>query len=615
MNGESPVVRFEATLDDLRDIAAAAPLARTVRECISSVRLVPLLVESGVLDDRDLVAMVGRGIRDWSIPDRLPKDDARGLVPEVFERDDWRWINEIPLHGLARLFQLFFESDGGEERLHADVPLALRTLALRLAAAGMHEEVEQKLAFDEHDELLFVDLPRDLDAFLAADASERDDALAVVRERCKACRTLVRRLRDDKRTYGTSLRLTRLTRRIEQQVGRMELLLCLVHPRDAGQRSTVVATLFRQLIEAEQSGHRVRRRLGQAVDELAYQITEHTATKGEKYTGGTWRTYATILGAAMGGGAIVGVFAVLKLYASKLSLSLAAQAFVYGLNYAVCFVLIYLVGATLATKQPAITASAIAKQIDERESRQEGLEQVAESVVAVWRNQFAAFLGNLVCAFPVALLFGLVVEPLIGLKMVDAKKAQALMDANHPYEGPTLFYAAVAGVFLFLAGLVQGVVDNRVVYVRLEDRLTHHPRLKWLGRLRAGLASYVVKHAGGLASNVVLGFLLGSAGVVGVILGLPLDIRHIAFSSAHVGIAVLDAPELLNPQQILILVVGVLGIGLMNFVVSFGLTLLVTLKSRQVTVTQGGLLAGLLLRRFVRKPLEWFVPARSERTD
>ncbi len=163
-------------------------------------------------------------------------------------------------------------------------------------------------------------------------------------------------------------------------------------------------------------------------------------------------------------------------------------------------------------------------------------------------------------------------------------------------------------MFLFAAGLVQGAVENRVVYTRLKERLASHPRLALLGRFRRGFAKWVGKNAGGLASNTVLGFLLGSAGVVGKILGLPVDIRHIAFSSAHVGVAVLDAPELVDFASVAVVTIGVLGIGFVNFAVSFGLTLAVTLASRQVTLGQTGGLAILLVRRFLRSPLEWYFP-------
>ncbi|MFK8002001.1 MAG: hypothetical protein AB8H86_20565 [Polyangiales bacterium] len=608
-DGRSRVAAMNSALE--ADDALRERLRTHLRAAFHERRCLHLLAEGGILADEDLRAMIARGIGAWFLPPVPPADDVRELIGRIFERNDWKWVARVPMAEWARLAKLCLEVVPLNRPIHADVGLSLRTLALRVAGAGIHEELERKRAFTDDDGADFIALPHDVDAFLAVEEAAEDDAgeaLTQVRTRLRSCRKLVRQLRTEKHRHGTSLRLTRLTRRMDQQMRRMEALLCLAKPRDERQRSTVVATLGVRLLEAEQDGYRVRRRIGQGIDELAYQITEHTATKGEKYTDEAKSSYGGMLAAAMGGGAIVGVFALLKLYASSLSLSLAGQVFVYGLNYALCFVLIYVTGASLATKQPAITAAAIAKQLDECESRREGLEQVADSVVRVWRNQFVAFLGNLLCAFPVAFGVGSLVERLGGAAFVDDDKAWYLLEANHPFDGPALFYAAVAGVFLFVAGLVQGVVDNRVVYTRFEYRLAHHPRLAWLGKRRASLAAKVGKHAGGITSNVILGFLLGSAGVVGVFFGLPIDIRHIAFSSAHVGVAVLDAPHLIDAREVGILCLGVLGIGFVNFIVSFGLTLGVTLKSRQVTLTQGGALIAILLRHFIRSPLSWILP-------
>ena len=55
---------------------------------------------------------------------------------------------------------------------------------------------------------------------------------------------------------------------------------------------------------------------------------------------------------------------------------------------------------------------------------------------------------------------------------------------------------------------------------------------------------------------------------------------------------------------------GVLGIGFVNFLVSFGLTLAVTLKSRRVTAVQFGRLFRMLVGRFLRNPLAWLIPPR-----
>ncbi|MEM6956524.1 MAG: hypothetical protein AAF645_12585 [Myxococcota bacterium] len=594
-------------LECICDVLEQEPeLAANCRELLASslgsLRFTEFWAESGVLLDRELFALVVGGLTNAWIPPVRPEHDARHALAEATRRGDWRWIDAIPSKTWARLLVLLVP----EGDVRWDLDDALRTLSLRAAAGGVREEVMAKLA--PEDSSGFRTIPAALESALLDDG-----AIEALRAHLRECQRVLTRLREDKRVYGTSLVLTRRTRRMTQQLARMEALLRLRNPKDARERATVLAALVKRLVKAEQEGPRLRTRLRHVVDELAYQITEHTAAKGESYASAEAGTWSRMLKKALAGGAIVGVFAIVKLLAKKLELSLAGEALIYGLNYAVCFVLIYALGGTLATKQPAVTASAIAKELDAIAERGDDFHGVADKIVYVWRSQFVAFLGNLAFAFPVAFAFGFGIERLFGTTTVDTEKAAQLLAANHPFEGPALFYAAVAGVFLFTAGLIQGAVENRVVYTRLEERLRRHRGLRWLGERQNALAAGVAKHAGAVTSNIVLGFFLGSAGVVGTILGLPIDIRHIAFSSAHVGVAVLDAPELVNAAQTAVLVIGVLGIGFINFVVSFGLTLMVTLKSRQVTIPQGGSLFLHLLKRFFRSPLEWFFPVSGGR--
>ncbi|MFK7992071.1 MAG: hypothetical protein AB8I08_38995 [Sandaracinaceae bacterium] len=583
-------------------------------EQLRSMAMLHALVDAGVLEDRGVASTFSAALRETALPRDFSDVDARAWLPRVFRRDDWVWVTAIPRAQWAAWFACLLRPEDVDGWPHRDVATAMRALAARVAATGIDEELDGKLTFVDASRSPFLGLAPAIEAFLVdhEEGPGNAETFDRAREMLDACEALVRELRQRRAELGTSLRLTRLTRRMHQQLERLRRLLHVVRPDDGAALADALAALFVDLLEAVQDGHSLRRRLGHSLDLWAFQITEHTAAKGSKYVASSVAAYRSLLLKAMGGGAIVGVFAIFKLFLSKLSLPLAAKALVYGTNYAVCFLLIYLTGATLATKQPAITASAIAKKLDTARSRAEGLSEVASMVVLVWRSQFVSFLGNLLMAFPVAIAIAYGLEQLMGVVTADEAKARQLLFDNHPFDGPTLLYAAIAGLFLFTSGLIQGAVDNRVVYTSLRVRLAKHPRFRFLGRAQARLAEAFTKHAGALVSNIALGFMLGSTGVLGIIVGLPLDIRHIAFSSSHVGVTTLDAPHLIDVAEVLVVLLGVIGIGFVNFVVSFGLTLLVTLKSRRVSFTQGGTLMWMLLRRLVRSPAAWFFPVSRE---
>ncbi|HGO7028620.1 TPA: recombinase, partial [Neisseria meningitidis] len=74
------------------------------------------------------------------------------------------------------------------------------------------------------------------------------------------------------------------------------------------------------------------------------------------------------------------------------------------------------------------------------------------------------------------------------------------------------------------------------------------------------------------------GMLLGMTGYFGHLLGLPLDIRHVAFSSANLGYAAVSGNVGLG--TFVLGIFSVLAIGLVNLCVSFSLALFVALRSR-----------------------------------
>ncbi|MEZ4470218.1 MAG: hypothetical protein R3F60_05320 [bacterium] len=280
------------------------------------------------------------------------------------------------------------------------------------------------------------------------------------------------------------------------------------------------------------------------------------------------------------------------------------QALLYGLNYAVCFVLIYMLGATLATKQPALTASRLSMALEEGESH----ESFAYLVRAIWRSQFLSFVGNIGGAALFSLLIAAGYGAWRGVPLVEASEAAALGAKLDPVGSASLFYAAIAGVLLSAAGFFAGYVDNAVVFHRLGERVRRGAGI--FGAVPAGwrprLAHRLDQDLGGLSGNVALGFLLGSAGALGVILGLPIDIRHIAFASSH-GMLSLVYGGPAGPGVVTIFA-GVLLIGLVNFVVSFALTLGAAVAARQVEGAAWRPALRSLWRLAAARPLLFFVP-------
>jgi site-specific recombinase len=225
----------------------------------------------------------------------------------------------------------------------------------------------------------------------------------------------------------------------------------------------------------------------------------------------------------------------------------------------------------------------------------------------------AAIAGNVLVALPLALSVAMAVHLGRGNHLFPAAKAAVLLREVDPLAVSTLFYAAVAGIWLFVAGLVSGSVDNLMAYERVGDRVAQHPWLRpVIGARRAErIGGYLDENAGGLAGNLIFGLLLGLTPMFGIAAGLPLDIRHIAFSSANVGYALATLDFNVDMVSLVRIAAGVLLIGAINLAVSFSLALWLALRSRGVQVRSALSLIADVWRQFRVRPARFFVPGRE----
>ena len=97
--------------------------------------------------------------------------------------------------------------------------------------------------------------------------------------------------------------------------------------------------------------------------------------------------------------------------------------------------------------------------------------------------------------------------------------------------------------------------------------------------------------------------------------GLPLDIRHITFSSANFAFALVGLNFTVDAVTLIKSLAGIYLIGVTNLGVSFALALWVALKARGVEFRQSGPLVGKVLRSFVHSPLRFFYPVRRAETE
>jgi site-specific recombinase len=590
-------------------------LGRVLCELVGGVHLFPAFTESGVPSTRGFLGELTARVARRFVPELDPPADLRSLIRHLFsDPHDDEWIACVKPATWRELFSAMGVGAESATDIGAEHATAIRGLAHHIASLGLQPEIHGRLPGLDEAVSPFMRLSaaalRYEEGFAGGDAARQmrllHEALDVV-ERCRESVQLVRR---GNREHGTSLRLTGFTYRLDALLDRIEILLHLSEVEEEKFRECL-GRFVAVLVAAEKRRNAILPHVREHVDLLALEIVEHSARKGSKYItsgrGDWWKFFV----ASLWGGVIVACFSLFKTLMAQWGLPLGIEAILFGLNYSACFVLIYLTGSALATKQPAMTANTIARELGDPEQRT--LERLEELVIRVWRSQFVSFAGNLAAALPIAFLLSMGFYRLTGAAAAPQYKAESMVAALHPLQSGTLFYAAAAGFFLFAAGLVSGWVDNRNLNRDVPRRVSQHPFLTSVvgsdGARRVG--DFLDRNLGIIAGNVFLGFALGSLGTLGEILGLPLDIRHIAFASAEFGTALESLQLAVAGEVIVAVAIGILLIGLINFLVSFGLSLAMALESRHVTWRELRTLLGHLGTALVRRPIDWFWPPRT----
>jgi site-specific recombinase len=163
-------------------------------------------------------------------------------------------------------------------------------------------------------------------------------------------------------------------------------------------------------------------------------------------------------------------------------------------------------------------------------------------VIKVLRTQFIAILGNVLLAIPTAAIIAYGWQALAGSTVVSRQSSTPAARSGPGTAWPCCMPA--------LPGLPLPVrADCRLL--RQQGHLPAHSGApgrpsaaeQLLGKHRAWkLGHYVEHNLGALAGNFYFGLFLGLTGTIGIMLGLPLDIRHITFSAANLafGLVTLD---------------------------------------------------------------------------
>lgn len=594
---------------------------------LSGYRQSTLYADGGILGHDGFFTQLGQRLGAKFLPPLRDHTQLSDLFQQLFHhKHDAIWLANISSEDSQTLFGLLMQSNGDpllrkqaiEQILHAMMVISYRITTIGLDPEFVRAypelyEYESPFLVQNRDTLDFIQKYRE---FTSEDNTRwspviPDEKPALVM--LDQCRDVLNRIKRGTRRHGVSLSLTNVLIRLEQCLNRIELLFQLLLD-DPQQVQQSLVKLLGTLTAAQQEQHSIRSLISINTELVSRQVTENASRTGGHYVSTDKQGFANMYRSAAGAGSIIAVMATLKILAGRLVLAPMSQAFLYSMNYSLGFVLIHILHFTVATKQPAMTAAALAATIQQNTgNRATQMAELVELTVNIMRTQFIAILGNISVAMPVGLLIAWLWQQWLHQPLLSAQKADAVLHSLNPLTSLAIPHAAIAGVCLFLSGLIAGYYDNLAVYHHIGPRLRQQPRLqKWLGTARLDrIAVYIENNLGALAGNFWFGIMLGSMGTLGFILGLPLDIRHIAFASANFTQGLFCLHGNYDIGLVLISFLGVLLIGMTNLMVSFGLTLFVALRARRVTYSQWKPLIRLLVTHFITRPSDFFWPPRQ----
>jgi site-specific recombinase len=558
----------------------------------------------------------------------VPKMNApEWLIQNLFsDSNDHHWMHAIPLELWNELFLIL--SFKPLHSLPLDNPIiqqllnSMQILSLRINALGVSPEIVTKLPSLEHFDSPFMAQFQEV-SHLIQELKNPDITPQQVKQTygqievlLEQCQQQIDDIRKKKRVFGVSFKLTNSLTQLNQNLKRLRLLMLLVIPNQPDEKTLTFRSEIQLLLNLVRSYHQKndwRWHVRSRFDLMAMQVVENTSLTGENYITETPREYWSMFRSSCGGGIIVGFLTLIKLIIAKMLFPLFGTGLLYGLNYAFGFIAIHVAHFKLATKQPAMTASKLASSLeDKRFSSKRSLDtdELAQMIIKIFRSQFIAFLGNIVLSFPVAVIIAYGYFFITGEHAADPEKAQHMIHELNPFLSLAIPHAAITGVYLFLSGLITGYFDNFCSLNDIPKRLNAHPLLqKWLGLPRLEkLSLYIEDNLGQLSGNFFLGIFLGITYPIGIILGLPLDIRHITFSTGNFGLALVGSHFDISIPALFNAILGIAAIGLVNFIVSFGLSLFVAVRSRGIQFTQSAMVMRDIFRYLKKSPLSFILP-------
>jgi len=580
------------------------------------------LTEANILSENAFFPELKKRILNKVLPPVENEKTVWYLIDNVSFRPktDLEYLHNIPEDEVNEFLNILGISDFIEKpNVKRELIFSMNILSWRVTGMALEVDVVRIAPEYRNFDNPFLALQNELEALAEEfkinpeiQLHSKDSRYKQIKIYAEQCQDFVNIAFKNSSKYGISGKINQSLLKIRQQTQRISEivnLLIIDQPEDIVIKSK---QLIFNILSYKSHKNNISDLINDSTRLISHLITNHTAETGSHYITSSRKQYMKMFYKASGGGIIVGALCVLKMLYGFMPGSDFFHAFLYSLNYAMGFVMIYLMGFTLATKQPAMTAATMTKVLSEQESTKNNYTEFADLVSKLFRSQFIAFVGNVLLSFPIALLIIYGLDVFFSQNLAVEKSDKLLKDLD-PFESKAILHACIAGFYLFISGIISGNIGNNSVFYQIPDRIAKNlPIRRMFGvRFAKSLSKYYAKNWAGIISNFWFGVFLGATAPVGLFFGLDLDIRHITFAAGNFAIGLYGKDFIVGSSVFWTSFITVFIIGFFNFLVSFSLSMFLAFRSRKMNFGEVREIYRAIYRYFLRNPLKFFIPLRS----
>ncbi len=594
-------------------VHVAAVLARFWTEMDSAA----LFADFGFSPRANFFGELGQRLKLKLLPRTTATTDLSDLFGLLFpDDDDALWLEAIDPVTLSRLLALLAPTTQAQDRSWL-APLldAVEYLASAVRAAGFSSVLRQRMSPELLAEGPFRQLAvvaervRELALAPVVDQTALLKETQYLRALLDACRQCADSVHGHLEDHGVSINVVFDVDQLRLRTHRIEQLVNCVISREPAQE---VTRLLAELVRTATERRSIRALFARHYSLLARKVAERSAETGEHYITRDRAEYRHMLAAAAGGGAVIAGTTFMKFFVLAIGLSAFWGGFWAGMNYAISFVIVHVLHWTVATKQPAMTAPAMAEKLGDV-ADDAAVERFVDEVAHLIRSQAAGIIGNLAAVTPLVLVVQWASQAAFGTPLIHGHNAEHVLEAI-TLLGPTALFAVFTGVLLFASSLIAGWVENWFVWHRLDSAIAYNPRIVMrLGAARAQRwAQYWRTNISGYASNISLGLMLGLTPPVALFFGLPIEVRHVTLSTGQLAAAAAaQGWSVLQHSPFWWCVAGIVATGVLNLSVSFFLALKVALRSRGIRMVDRSRIRRAIFRRLRTNPGAFVLPPKQ----